>query len=43
MKCSRCGKDITHSFYKIALGRDIFCIICYQKIPYKEKIKMIKK
>lgn len=41
--CSRCGRDLTHSVYKIALGYEILCIVCYQKIPSKEKIKMIKK
>lgn len=42
MKCSRCERDITHSVYKIAFGNEILCIVCYSKIPYKEKLKHVK-
>ncbi|RKO63235.1 hypothetical protein Cdeb_00327 [Caldibacillus debilis GB1] len=43
MKCSRCGKKLTAEMSKITLGNKILCILCYQKIPYKEKMKILKK
>lgn len=42
MKCSRCKKDLSNANYKIAFGKEILCILCYQRVPYKEKKKVIE-
>lgn len=42
IECSRCQKDLTNSFYRIIFGNEILCILCYQRVPHKEKKKVIE-
>lgn len=39
MNCEICGRNIPGRM--VLLGNEVYCIICYYKIPFSEKKKII--